>query len=72
MKAFIWFKNNMMRLLSGEQMPLVDALIAILTFGIIALVGLAIATVLLIPVVVTFPVWGLIYAYIKAGKEEEE
>lgn len=70
MKVFIWFKDNMMRLLSGENLPLIEVLIGVITLAIVAIAGIILCIVLFVPVLVTFPIWALVYAFIKArGKE---
>ena len=70
MKVFIWFKDNMMRLLSGESLPLIEVLIGVITLAIVAVAGIMLCIALFVPVLVTSPIWALVYAFIKTrGKE---
>lgn len=70
MKVFIWFKDNMMRLLSGESLPLIEVLIGVITVVIVAVVGIVLCIVLFTPVLVTSPIWALVYAFIKTRNKE--
>lgn len=70
MKVFIWFKDNMMRLLSGESLPLIEVLIGVITLVIVAVAGIMVCIALFVPVLVTSPIWALIYAFIKTRDKE--
>ncbi len=70
MKVFVWFKDNMMRFLSGESLPPIEASIGAITTAIVVILAFVICIALLIPVVITFPVWGLAYAYFKTRSKE--
>lgn len=70
MKVFVWFKDNMMRFLSGESLPLIEAFIGAITTAIVAILAFMICIALLIPVVITFPIWSLIYVCIKTRNKE--
>ena len=60
----------MMRLLSGESLPLIEVLIGVITLAIVAIAGIILCIALFVPVLVTFPIWGLIYAFIKTRNKE--
>lgn len=70
MKVFIWFKDNMMRLLSGESLPLIEILIGVITLAIVAIAGIILCIALFVPVLVTSPIWALVYAFIKTRNKE--
>lgn len=70
MKVFIWFKDNMMRLLSGESLPLIEVLIGVITLVVVAVAGIMLCIALFVPVLVTSPIWALVYAFIKTRDKE--